>query len=131
MEEVGDKIEAIKGFSSWKKYSEHYVYVNRNYMLLEQYQDQLGKINKRETVLKQSISIFPILDKLIRELRPYNQLWNMVYELNTIMTNMQSDHIKTLNYDTIRDKFQAMQRDSQNLVSLFTSLKNVTAFGIA
>ena len=131
VEEVGDKIEAIKGFSSWKKYSEHYVYVNRNYMLLQQYQDQLGKINKRETVLKQSISIFPILDKLIRELRPYNQLWNMVYELNTIMTNMQSDHIKTLNYDTIRDKFQAMQRDSQNLVSLFTSLKNVTAFGIA
>ena len=91
----------------------------------------MGKINKRETVLKQSISIFPILDKLIRELRPYNQLWNMVYELNTIMTNMQSDHIKTLNYDTIRDKFQAMQRDSQNLVTLFTSLKNVTAFGIA
>ncbi len=79
VEQIGDKIETIKGFSSWKNYSDHYKFVNRNYLLLQQYQEQLLKVNRRETVLKQSISIFPILDKLIREFKPYYQLWNMVY----------------------------------------------------
>ena len=53
--------------------------VNRYYLLLEQYQQQLERINQRETVLKQSISIFSLLEKLLKDLRPYYQLWNIVY----------------------------------------------------
>ena len=105
--------------------------VNRYYLLLEQYQQQLELINQRETVLKQSISIFPLLEKLLKDLRPYYQLWNIVYQFNTITSTIQSDHIRTLHYDTLTDKFQTFRREAQSLFTLFTNIKNMAALGIA
>lgn len=81
-------------------------------------------------MLKQAISIFPVLERLLRELKPYYLMWNIVFEFNAITSSIQSDQIKTLNYELLAEKFQGFHRDTQSLSILFTNVKNMAALGI-
>lgn len=96
---MGDKIEVIKSYGSLNNYAEYYVFTNRNYHVIQGYQRQLQNINYREELLKQSISAFPTLAKLEKEMRPYYEMWNIAYDITNRVDSMKIEPINTIKYD--------------------------------
>lgn len=105
LEEMHAKIDIIKAYTLESSLSESYIFTNRQYLVLEGYQKQLDDINYREKLLGQEISIFPLLTRLEKDLRPFYDLWNIAYHLLNYIETMRTDPVCTINYEELNEKF--------------------------
>jgi uncharacterized damage-inducible protein DinB len=81
-------------------------------------------------VLGQEISVFPVIGKLEKQLRPYFDLWNNAYGLVNLNSSLKSDPIHTLKYEELKQTISEYSRDLQRLSAYFVSAKNSSALSI-
>ena len=109
-------------------YNENYVRTNKFYYELRGHQQKLQNINYREGLLKQKISYFPWLDRLLKEINPYFRMWDNVYHFIVQDEEWMEKPIIELNYEEIQDKLYNTYIEEFNRLSKhFDKQRNLTA----
>ena len=83
----------------------------------------MSKINQQEADLEATISEYPYIDLLKKQIKPYYELWELVRDWNKCQSEWLNNAIKQLVPDDVEKEHKRMQSAVIKLVSIFEAAK--------